>query len=734
MDLFKRIQDLSAIYDDDGPSATVLESRPMFNDGGMLVKPSADGRRPGYSVDKRNNNYRVTGKRGDVTYAEWAKENDFPQTFSNKKDAQKADKQFKKSVSTKTEVSKLNWENEITKLVEEFNEKVIKDFNKGDMSKTPAWKNFLENKKLKYGSSGFYRSLAPQYGIIKTGDKKAELLNNLITKANSDLKYTPWMSIQNKVTTSPVINTSSYRTYIDALDTQADKASKAFDYLLNNDIELKVPKNLSKTMAAEGSLLRKVIHGLTGVNTRGIRSGLNQNKNFKNNFDKIEFARRGNLFTEGEGRTLNEILDNADYRMKGNISWTSDMKRANNANKNVFDYALRNFNYHQLNKTGKGQIQFYDKKTNKPINWDTLPKNKNGFRVLKPNSVYFIDSTDPSSTKWDMTKIDSDNMKWKNNKTTSGMFDEVFQAKDKYDKLLSTKVADPRNPKGKKISFGNLMSDVYQIGFSNFGNPYNIEHSDGVANKPFNNLKLASGRVNTALSALNRDTKLNKFTKDGILKVLSEGVFDPNQKNVIDTIIKGTAPTRENVLVQGKKFDQSELDMAKQKFLTNLDKNKFRRVSTVLINAAKEGGFGEAVQKICMRKKAKKGGRMFLSNGSGCPAADQDPKGFLKSVSDNPQLAKFFKSGTGQKLAGAAARVTGNVLNPTTLIGGEVAFVLGDGLNNFASGLPLDESFDRAFVFGDFGKFEKNLMNKAKELKYDDNQLNLLLIDLEFVF
>ena len=52
MDLFKRIQDLSAIYDDDGPSSTVLESRPMFNDGGMLVKPSDDGSRPGYKDEK----------------------------------------------------------------------------------------------------------------------------------------------------------------------------------------------------------------------------------------------------------------------------------------------------------------------------------------------------------------------------------------------------------------------------------------------------------------------------------------------------------------------------------------------------------------------------------------------------------------------------------------------------------------------------------------------------------
>ena len=49
MDLFKRIKDLSAVYDDDGPSATVQESRPMFNNGGMLVQPSNDGSRPGYA-------------------------------------------------------------------------------------------------------------------------------------------------------------------------------------------------------------------------------------------------------------------------------------------------------------------------------------------------------------------------------------------------------------------------------------------------------------------------------------------------------------------------------------------------------------------------------------------------------------------------------------------------------------------------------------------------------------
>ena len=44
---------LNDFEDDFGPSSTVQESRPMFNDGGMLVKPNADGSRPGYADDKR---------------------------------------------------------------------------------------------------------------------------------------------------------------------------------------------------------------------------------------------------------------------------------------------------------------------------------------------------------------------------------------------------------------------------------------------------------------------------------------------------------------------------------------------------------------------------------------------------------------------------------------------------------------------------------------------------------
>ena len=43
---------LNDFEDDFNPSSTVPESRPMFNDGGMLVKPNADGSRPGYAKQK----------------------------------------------------------------------------------------------------------------------------------------------------------------------------------------------------------------------------------------------------------------------------------------------------------------------------------------------------------------------------------------------------------------------------------------------------------------------------------------------------------------------------------------------------------------------------------------------------------------------------------------------------------------------------------------------------------
>jgi hypothetical protein len=104
------------------------------------------------------------------------------------------------------------------------------------------------------------------------------------------------------------INTTQWREYIDKLDTRT---------------ALKIPKNLSKTMNQGGSLLRKVISDITGVNSNKIiRNGLDSNKNYIDKIEQIKFANQGNLWSQGEGRTLNQILNDAAYRMSGNISWS----------------------------------------------------------------------------------------------------------------------------------------------------------------------------------------------------------------------------------------------------------------------------------------------------------------------------------------------------------------------------------------------------------------------------
>ena len=232
-----------------------------------------------------------------------------------------------------------------------------------------------------------------------------------------------------------------------------------------------------------------------------------------------------------------------------------------------------------------------------------------------------------------------------------------------------------------------------------------------------------TSRLDDPKKDLFAEFKGNIKIRQNIVKNLTDDI----KKNIVEVLPRKDKETAViQTLERVTNPDLIKQDKAVENFLKNLENKKFGRVADVVVKASQDGGFGKVIQTICKRKKAKKGGRIFLSTGSGCPAATDDPKGFLRSVSENPQLAKFFKSGPGLRAATLAARVTGNVLNPTTLIGGEVAYVLGDGLNNFASGLPLDESFDRAFIFADFGQFEKNLINKAEELGYDDNQLNLL--------
>jgi len=547
--------------------------RAGYNDG-QLVTPSVDGSRPGYSgVYKRQDKpgravkWRVQGERGGVNVGKWLKSQGIATTYTNKKAAEKAYKKFlDANPETKGEITKAKWMTEGEALAKKYNAIVETAFKAGDMSKTPAWETFLKTQDLKHAGINHYKSNRVNVGAVNISPMKRQLVDSLIEDANKKLKHTDWMDIQKKVSTSPDINTTQWREYIDKLDSRTKKVNKAFDHLLKNDVALKIPKDLGKTMTKHGSLLRKVISDITGVNSNKIiRDGLNSNTNYMNKIKQIEFANQGNLWTEGEGRTLKEILNDADYRMDGNISWSSDIKKlADRPNKNAFDYALRNFNYY--GKRGQvGQIQFYykgDTEMKNPIKWDEIEWDNKGGKKLKPSKVFFVDSTEkkPIKTQWTIEKIDADHANWKNKKPTIGLLDELYQAKDVYDNLLLEKVTDPRNPNGPKVKFGKIMQEVYGVGYNNFGNPYAIEHGDGVAKNPWKNLRIAESRVNQALFNITDKYKgLDEGVRKKIINELNKKIYDPYDPKTISKIISGQKPIIQSILGEGKIPEQKKL-------------------------------------------------------------------------------------------------------------------------------------------------------------------------------
>jgi len=126
--------------------------RAGYNDG-QLVTPSVDGSRPGYAgVYKRKDQrdaWRVMGERGGINVAKWLKSQGLETTYTNKKAANAAYQKFLDANPDKlSDVTKAKWMKEGEKLATKFNTLVQKNFDAGDMSKTPSWEAFLKKQKL----------------------------------------------------------------------------------------------------------------------------------------------------------------------------------------------------------------------------------------------------------------------------------------------------------------------------------------------------------------------------------------------------------------------------------------------------------------------------------------------------------------------------------------------------------------------------------------------------------
>jgi hypothetical protein len=637
-------------------------------DGGMLVQPSDDGSRPGYKKDKKIID---------------------PEIF--KKEYKNFQKN-KNNIGTDGEFAKY--------LNENYTTKTGFTFSTGNINRI---RNNLNIKTPVEGGQAPPSVLAQQ-------DKVNKYLEELIPKLNAEEKYynreQVSSMVEKKFNLEPkyrVVGGKKYK--VNKFDPKnypilnnLDPPQTKIDNTLKNILIEKKPLNdfwYDALRKRTGLDYRTVYKYLPTLDTYNVIEDQGA-KFLKNRFNTENFSFLKDLSFSDQLRQSLEIAEGTPrYTGMGKEKYYSTSPKYK-----VFEFAKRNFN---ANK-GNGDVKFFTK-NGKPLSWQY------GLEIPYKDSYFTYNGK----------KYSAANIKGANNLTNVEIlkkdFPEVYKNQLAINNLRSVKITDPLN-KNQKISFEDLVkrNQINNYKWSPTTSTFDILHGkNGVATEPFTNLSFNTRDINQLELGINQST-----------------VLDQKQKNIITEGINKLGGSGDPEFIQNRQIglakskNISDFTLLKEDFLKKLTDKKFGKVADVIVKASKEGGFGDVMQAYCMRKKAKKGGRMFLSTGSGCPAARDNPKEFLETISQDPKISKFFRSSVGQKAANAAARITGNVLNPSTLIGGEVTFVLADGLNNFSKGMDLAESFDRAFIFKDFKQFDENIMEQAKNLGYNQNQLNLL--------
>jgi len=264
MDLFKRIQDLSAIYDDDGPSSTVPESRPMFANG-QLVQPNADGSRLGYKGDKvYSDNYRTIYDKKTKLYSKKVgrdkklltqnpgetKKQFFNRVsnYSAEKSAERTSKFTKEIVDARSKIDSWtsNWLNNNLKNYG------VKDFDKMTKDMKKDWR--VQSKKLKLPTDKIQITTKTGFPNLSTSKGKESAVSKNPFSYDNVTFYTPenpsgmdkykaqWKKIfyKNKIQTTPDLK-NKVKDYFDfiTLDKRGapqNQTIKSFKEILDKDV------------------------------------------------------------------------------------------------------------------------------------------------------------------------------------------------------------------------------------------------------------------------------------------------------------------------------------------------------------------------------------------------------------------------------------------------------------------------------------------------------------------
>ena len=423
----------------------------------------------------------------------------------------------------------------ITNAVNKYNKLLNDGLVKKDISKIPPFQGwFIKNyPNIPPGTANKYinQEKVKVRPLIRD-EVKFDFVQQLVDEANAKDKHTKWIDIESKVTnfegrkSKRRADTGMYREYIDDLDTIEDKYYKAFQNILDNPDE---PLNLTfkkypsettgmgKTSFLKKYLYEKVQAGVPANIKKALDSHPFYSKN-KNLIEKYAFY-SGTTGGEGrsfQGKTFNEAMQFGKDNLGGRVIFSGSGKTKGPA-EDIYNFALRSWDTsnRQQKPLSEQKIQFFNKKTNKPIKWGDVPRGKDNSKKLKINDVYFKYKDDSKNTKWDIETV-------RGKGKASGLFDEVYDSFKAYQTLVGTEVD---NPFGKgKVKLSEVIEKVAEKGYGKTSSVYGLakDHQLGVSNEPFKKIRIIPQRLNLTLKQIGDIKGSNKFKKDLTNELLQE--------------------------------------------------------------------------------------------------------------------------------------------------------------------------------------------------------------------
>ena len=545
------------------------------------------------------------------------------------------------------------------KIINNYKNSVAKDFASGDMSKTGSWRNYLQKKypkNWKKLQDKIKNELNPptryQFSF------KNKLMKNLIEEANQGERFVQMTEIIDKVTVPAerVDRPGQIRAkslfevgeWVDPnlpkLQTQEQKVLKVFNNIINNNevLQLKDPnfkfiRSITTGETHGANLLRKIIAERTGTASyKTIADALEKHPKMKlKKFRKIfDYMSRSHV-NDFEGHRFKDAFDYATDRRSGAAYFTNVNKNImyKNPDVNIMNYALRHWDGNNFNDQ-PSRIQFFDKKTGKPIKW------KSGLR-LSPRNVYF--TMDGNPMKWNTQTL-------KTHGKASGLFDEVVDITNSYYKTYNKSVPDG---KGGTIKFGDLVGkNNMAIGHNAIG---------GVKEEPFKNFQLQSKKMNLGIYHATKHIK-NKDLQKRVIGNIYGSLNNLKGDKYIDEFITNFPTTgykeAGKQIIEGspewmKWSSRKQAELFKVAGVSSKDfnalnemprKEKISALKKMGYRCLKAGGGGETVE--CYMDDVKKTRADMKSSSVEVRAkALTKQRNAVKLASKIPEIAKILKTG-----------------------------------------------------------------------------------------